>query len=237
MTCQIENCLEGFEFHDAWLTLNRFDGEGLTVKAEYVNVRKNAGFGALSHDMELNNAKITFQGFCAATFEPGRAWKTDTDGRSYTDDPLIFFDGKDAERLILEELRNGINVYGMGKKERNRYYIEGCGLEPFFVLEFYAGGVMLEWDGYGKKAWYELHRQSWREAVLYTPEGRRQVTLHVTSHDKDVCHCGNLEEAPLVTVGIKYGGKDLWGKGTDERSAFAALQKQLPQNIVILLDN
>ena len=236
MICHAENRLGDFEFHDALLTLDRFDGEGLTVKAEHVNVHKTAGFGALSHDMELDSAKITFQGFCAATFEPGRVWKTGADGRSYTDDPLIIFDGKNAEKVILEELCGGINVYSMGKKEGGRYYIEGCGFKPFFAMEFNAGEVVLEWDGYRKKAWYELHRQSWREAVLHTPEGRL-VTVHIICHEEDVYHHGNQEEAPLVTAGIRYGGKDLWGKGTDEESAFAALQEQLPQNVVILTGN
>ena len=192
MTCRAENRLEDFEFHDAWLTLDRFNEEGLAVSAEHVNVHKTAGYGALKHDMELNGARITFQGFCAATFEPGRTWKIDADGRPYTDDPLIIFEGKEAERLILEELRNGINVYDLGKKKDDWYYIEGCGLEPFFTMEFQASGVTIEWDGYRKKAWYELHRQSWRESVLDTPEGRRLVTVHIIYHDEDVYQHGDL---------------------------------------------
>lgn len=234
MIHQIANQLQDFEFHDAWLTLDRFSGGDLTVNAEHVNVHKAAGYGDFAHDMELDGAKMIFQGFHAATFEPGRTWKTDADGKAYSDDPLVILEDGDAEALIVKELQNGISVYVLGTMAESRYYIEGCGIEPFFTMEFSADNVVVTWDGYRKKAWYELHRQSWREAVLVTPEGKWPVTAHIICHDEDVYDQGRLEQAPQVRAGIKYGGRDLWGRGRDEATAFAELQKLLPEHVVLL---
>lgn len=237
MIYRAENRLKDFEFHDAWFKLDRFDSSGLTVSADHVNVHKTAGYGVLEHDMEMNSAKITFEDFRAVTFEPGRAWTTDDDGRSYTDDPLIVFEGREAEKEILEELQGGINIYGLGQEKENQYYIEGCGIEPFFTMILQASGVTVEWNGYRKKAGYELHRQYQREAVLLRmPDGRRQVNVHVIYHDEDVCYQGTFERSPQVLAGIKYDGKELWGRGGDEKSAFSALQKQLPKDVILIID-
>lgn len=235
MGYRVEDRLEDFEFHDAWLTLDRFDSGALTVSADHVNVHKAAGYGTLEHDMELDRAKITFEDFCAMSFEPGRAWKTDPEGSSYTDDPLIVYRDGEAEETILGELRNGISVYALGKNADGRYFIEGCGIEPFFTMGFWARSVVVEWDGYRKKAWYEVHRQCRREAVLDTPDGRGHVNVRINYHYEDVCYQGMLEKAPLVVAGVEYEGEAFWGRGKDEATALAALQDQLPRDVFLTL--
>ena len=60
--------------------------------------------------------------------------------------------------VILEELQNEITVYHFEKEDRG-YSIGGCGIEPYFTMEFDFDNVVVCWDEYKKKAWYELHRQ------------------------------------------------------------------------------
>ena len=95
--------------------------------------------------------------------------------------------------------------------------------------------MTVEWDTYRKKAWYELHRQYKRQVHLLTPEGDQLIDVRIICHDEDVYYKQVLEEAPIIRVGIKYNGQELWGRGEDYLwvDAFADLQKQLPQDVTI----
>ncbi len=107
--------------------------------------------------MEIDIAKVTFQGFSVLTFEPGRTWKIDADGKSYTDDPLIVFKGDEAHSKLMNELQYGITVYHLDMDENNVCSMDACGDSPFFAAQFMFDSVTVEWDAYRKKAWYELH--------------------------------------------------------------------------------
>lgn len=121
-------------------------------------------------------------------------------------------------------MRNEITVFHFEKEDDGRYSVGGCGIEPYFTMEFGFDSVVVCWDQYKKKAWYELHKQYRFDATLHTPEGDETVRLTVSCRE---------EPEPTVNVGCSYAGKEYWGRGTDFLwiDAFADLQRQLPEGV------
>ena len=231
----VENDLSLFEFHDSIFSFVSFDGTDLVVSAKLMNIHKNTPQNLSDFDMEIASAQITLKNFASATYEPGRTWKTGEDGKSCPVGPRVLFRNQDAIDRILHELQNGFRVYHFEKEDSRRYSIGGCGIEPYFTIEFDLDGAVVCWDEYKKKAWYELHRQYRFDAVLHTPNGNETVKLIVGCHEEPVYYKGNLEQPPSVNVGCTFEGKEYWGHGCKHFwiDAFADLQRQLPEGIVL----
>ena len=229
------NRLQDFEFHDAELSLISWEDNRLVVSAKYLNVHKDAAPNNADADMEISEARITFSGFQIKEFEPSRTWKTDENGKYYTDDPLIIHTGAIARSMFESELKNSITVMGI-VLENDIYELGALGIDPYFSVRFLFSDVEIEWDDYRKKAWYELHRQYKKTITLSTPNGKSELDAHIICHDEDVySYGGDKVEGPSVSVGIKYGEKEFWGHGKDFLwvDAFADLQKKLPDNVKI----
>lgn len=227
--------LQNFEFHDSEWTLDHVAEETLVVSIKLLNIHKGTEQNQADSDMEIDTANVTFQGFTVLSFEPGRIWKRDKDGKYYTDEPQVIFKGDEAYSKLLNELRCGLTINHLEKGENNICNIDAFGDRPFFTAQFAFDSVTIEWDAYRKKAWYELHKQYKRQILLVTPEEEQMIDMRIVCHDEDVYHNKVLEEAPTVNVGIKYNGRELWGRGKDHLwiDAFADLQKQLPQDVTI----
>ena len=144
-----------FEFHDAYFKLKSIQDNVLTISARYLNIHKNTEQNHYPTDMEIEVANITFQGFHTKSFEPGRAWKKDANGKLYTDEPQIVFEGHTAEEKLLHELHVGSTIYEFGTLENGNNYFDGSGDEPWFHTQFSFDSVTLEWDEFRKPAWYE----------------------------------------------------------------------------------
>ncbi len=229
------NRLQDFEFHDAELSLVSWEDNRLIVSANFLNVHKDAAPNNEDADMEISEARITFGGFQIKEFEPSRTWKTDKNGNSYTDDPLIIHTGTIARSMFENELKNSITVMGIAL-ENNIYELGAIGIDPYFSVRFLFSDVEIEWDDYRKKAWYELHRQYKKTITLSTPNGRCELDARIICHDEDVySYGGDKVEGPSVSIGIKYGEKEFFGHGKDYlwTDAFADLQKKLPNNVKI----
>ena len=228
----VKNDLSIFEFHDSAFSFVSFNGSDLVISASMVNIHKDTPQNPSDYDMELSSAQITFSNFRSAVYEPGRAWKTGENGKSYPVGPRVVYSGQDGIDQILEELHNGITVYHF-EKETSGYSIGGCGIEPYFEIRFEFDDVTVSWAEYKKKAWYELHRQYRYDASLSTPDGDVPVKLIVTCHEEPVYYEGDLERSPTVNVGCTYEGKEYWGHGDDYLwiDAFADLQRQLPKGV------
>jgi len=155
MKYQSTNILRDFEFHDAYFKFRKFENNVLSISVQYLNIHKNTEQNHYPTDMEIEVANITFQGFCVKSFEPGRIWKQDANGKFYTDEPQIIFEGYIAEEKLLSELRTGITVFEFGTLESGNYYFDGAGDEPWFQAQFLFDSVAIEWDEYRKPAWYE----------------------------------------------------------------------------------
>lgn len=234
MKYSVQNDLSIFEFHDSFFSFGCFDGKDLVVSASRVNIRKQTPQNPSDCDMEIASAQITFKNLNAATYEPGRAWKMDENGQSYPVDPQVIFSGQTAIDRIIEELRNEITVFHFVKEDCG-YSLGGCGMEPYFEMKFNFDDVVVCWEEYKKKAWYELHRRYKYDVVLDTPNGDKAVQLIVICHEEPVYVKGMLEQPPTVNVGCQYDGKEYWGHGSDYLwiDAFADLQKQLPTGVFL----
>ena len=230
-----KNDLSIFEFHDSEFSFVSFDGKDLVISASMVNIHKDTPQNPSDCDMEISSAQITFKNLHSATYEPGRTWKTGEDGKSYPVGPRVVYSGQDGIDQILKELRNKITVLYFVKKEDSGYSIGGCGIEPYFEIEFDFDSVTVSWEEYKMKAGYELHRQYRYDAVLHTPNGDETVKLMVSCHEEPVYCKGNFEQPPTVNVGCTFEGKKYWGHGSDYLwiDAFADLQRQLPDGVLL----
>lgn len=229
----VENDLGLFEFHDAEFSLAGFDGRALVVSASMINVHKGTVQNPFDQDMEIASAEIAFRNFGSVTYEPGRAWETGEDGKSYPVGQRVVFEGQDAMERILEELRNGITVYHFQEEENGRYSIGGCsGTEPYFEMGFACESIRISWEEYKRKAWYERHRKYRYDTVLDTPDGAETVKLTVSCHEEPVYYRG---QPVTVIVGCAFGGKEYWGYGNDSLwiDAFADLQRKLPESVLL----
>lgn len=185
MQYQSVDRLQDFEFHDSYWTMDHCEGDQFVIWIENLNTHKGTAQNNTDSDMEVKRAKVTFKGFAVRTFEPGRAWKVDENGESYTDDPLIIYKEAEACDKWIAELQRGHTVYDLAHEE-NVYSIGASGDCPYFSVEFAFDTVTVEWDAYSKKAWYELHRQYKREITLATPMGDQKTEVHIVCHDEDV---------------------------------------------------
>ena len=221
------NRLQDFEFHDSELSFVSWKDNRLIVSAKYLNVHKDDAPNNSGTDMEISEARITFYGFELKEFEPSRTWKTDENGQSYTDDPLIIHTNSTAHKMFEAELQNSITVMRIVCDD-GVYELGACGIDLYFSVRFIFSDVDIEWNDYRKKAWYELHKQYKKVIMLSTSSGEFKFDMRIICHDEDVYSFGGDKvEGPSVSVGIKYGGKELWGYGKDHLwvDAFADLQK------------
>jgi len=155
MNYQSTNILQDFEFHDAHFELEKLEAGALTISARYLNIHKNTEQNKHETDMEITVAYITFGNFRVVSFEPGRSWKQDANGKLYTDEPQVVFEGQTAETKLFRELEAGAEVMEFGDLDNGNYYFDGIGVEPWFHVQFLFDSVIIEWDEYRKPAWYE----------------------------------------------------------------------------------
>ncbi len=237
MKYRVENKLDLFEFHDSEFSLISFNKDELITSAKYVNIHKSANQNPYDSDMEISLAKFVFTGFNVISFEPMRAYQVDDEGHLYTNDPQIIYNGGEAEKHFLNEIKNGItiNCIDICKKE-NKTYIElsTCAQSCFFATITFDE-VVIEWDEYLKKAWYELHKQYIHNGYLIAPTGEEETEIHIIHHEEDTYYQGKLEKGPTVSVGVKYKEEQLWGRGQEYNweDAFADVQKQLPEGVLL----
>lgn len=130
--------LVDFEFNDAGFKFESFDNQNLVVTARYLNIHKSAEQNPYSKDMEIELARITFQGIHFISFESQE-----------------IYDGKIAEEKILSNLRSGIIVWKFGVLDNGNYCFDGAGDEPWFEAQFSCESAFIEWDAYKNPAWYE----------------------------------------------------------------------------------
>lgn len=147
------NIISDFEFHDAHFSFESFENSKLIVTVRYLNIHKFTEQNPHPTDMEIASAKITFDEFQVISYEPGRTWKLNDKGESYTDEPQVIFEGAIAHHKFLTELHTGTTVFAFGKD--GNYFLEGCGDEPWFLSYFTFNSATVEWDKYRKPAWYE----------------------------------------------------------------------------------
>lgn len=149
----ISNNLFDFDFHDAVLTLESFADNRLIVKADCLNIHKDAEQNPFETDMEIASARLSFEACTIQLYELPKAWKQDENGRLYTDEPQIVFGGDEAKARFMEQIKQGITVFDFGKKDEAVWYLDASSL-PGFTVCFSFGNASIEWDDCKGPAWY-----------------------------------------------------------------------------------
>ncbi len=226
MKYRLENRLEDFEFHDALFSLIHADNKKWIISAKYLNFHKNTEQNPSAFDMEIDDATITFTGISVFSYKAGGALVKDVNGNIYRKE-YILLEGTEAENKFLSVFENPISVLYFGTDDNTRYYLEGCGTEPFFTVECSFENITIEWDKYRRKAWYELHKQHIFDSQLNTPDNIQQTKITVNCREESI--------SENITVHIKYKDTDYCGCGNDSLwvDAFADLQRQLPTDVTL----
>ena len=228
--------LEQFEFHDSSWKLCSRDGDTVTFQVRSLNIHKHTEQNPYSMDMELDNARMTFRGFRLIHLEPRRSWRWDENGNGHPVGPRVLYTGEEGmDRLAKED----VMVFHFDSVE-DHWEIGCCGIEPYFTVAFDFDSVQIEWDGYRRKAWYELHRYYPFQVTVSSPEGCSSEKLEIRVHE-----VGNYREdqkgkldscAETVTAALCWDGKGYIGKGKNDddwTKSVADLQNKLPEGVVI----
>lgn len=226
MKYRLENRLEDFEFHDAYFSLIYADKKKWIVSAKYLNFHKHTEQNSSAFDMEIDCATITCTGVSVLSYKAGGALVKDVNGNIYRKESVLL-EGTDAEKNFLYQLEKSFTVLYFGAEENNQYYLDACGVEPFFTVECSFENITVEWEQYSKKAWYELHKQYTFDIMLSTPDNVQKTKM--------IINCNEEFVPTKTTVYIKYNNTDYLGSGNDTlwEEAFADLQKQLPPNVTL----
>lgn len=155
----VKNQLNLFEFHDSKFSLISFEENELCICSEHMNIHKNAKENPHDYDMDISLSKISCENTEILSYEPMRAYTRDDNGNWHTNDPQIIHKGDKAKENFINDLKDGFYLnYVDIKQFDKRTEIEICATEPkcfYAVLSF--SNVIIEWDSYCGKAWYELN--------------------------------------------------------------------------------
>ncbi len=231
--CVIDK-LDIFEFHDSSFSFVDHKNGDLTVKVKYLNVHKNTEQNSEDDDMEIKCARVTFKGFRAIYYEVGRTWKPNENGEYLPEGEQIIFHGEQAMEKIIVELQNSITVFDFDKVY-DYHIIDGSGIEPFFTISFKFDSVVIEWDEYLKRAWYELHKYNRFNINLETPDGDVKTNIEVFVQEDDKYVDGQYLTDQEITVILDNNGKKIAGQGSDYlwMDALADLQRKLPEGVTL----
>ena len=212
----ISNNLADFEYHDA-LVANGYidDNQNLHFELKYLNVHKNIEQNPYDHDMAIDVAKIVFEDFKFFSFKGSN--------ENSTNDFSAFS----------TLLSNDFTILYLSQED-NLCYMEGTGIDPYFVVNFKFSKATISWDNFKQRAWYELHRQYKAPLCLETPNGDIFVNSHLNCVDiPSKTDCNYIEDTKL-TLTIELGKNHFTGEAMCEiDKVFANLAKSLPDNFKI----
>ena len=158
MKYRVVDDLTFFEFHDSVWKLATFEAGALALRVKELNLHRDAAQNPCGCDMEIEEARMIFEGVRIWTHTPSARWKNDAEGISRLVGAIVTCTGESAEERLLHELRHGINVFSL-EETNGRCKICACGDDPYFEAEFSAETVRVEWDALRGPAWYETRRK------------------------------------------------------------------------------
>ena len=161
----IKDQLSPFEFHDAELSLLSFDGNTLRLSVRFLNVHKGIPENPYDTDMEIESAVMTFQGFQMYFYtrfgdnNEAILLYDDTLRERLNTEGIVLLSG-DATDAFLTSLRERITVLGHELSgENNQLRLEGISaIDPYFKARFGFCHVLVAWEVFSRKAWYEQIR-------------------------------------------------------------------------------
>lgn len=223
--------LQDFAFHDSALSRILWDDNRFIISVKHLKVRRDAAPNKMNTDVEIDEARITFYGLQINEFEQDRG----KDGQIDTDEPSVIYKGRKACSMFENEFSHTIVVTKM-TADNGVYELRAIGVGPYFSVRFSFFSVDVEWEDERSPVWYELYKRHHKTLTIATPAGDISTGVTIVCHEENVYYYGvGEEERPSVSVGINYGGADIWGYGKDYLwvDAFADLQKKLPVGVNI----
>ena len=160
MRYQSVNHLRDFEFHDAEWTLVSHNGKSLVGDVKYLNVHQDAEQNTADCDMEIENARITLTGCRVIACQPVSPLIVDAEGVRHPDPdepPPVTCEGENAAESLSNEMKNGMTFYSFEEDEDGAWRLVGCGETPIFKAKIAFESALVEWDSFGRPAWYVLH--------------------------------------------------------------------------------
>jgi len=150
------NKVDDFEFHDAVIDFFSFQNDDLEVSIKHLNIHSTAMQNPFDEDMEIKEARIAFKGFIPISYTKAKDLVKCEDG-AWRPSEYITMRDSEAFDSLMKEITHGVTVYYFekSKEKDSEYYIEALGDEPYFTATFKCKDVIVEWDEYLKKAWYE----------------------------------------------------------------------------------
>ena len=158
MKYTLRNRLSDFEFHDASLFLKSCENGNLSITAKYLNIHKDVPENPHSSDMEIERAALTFQNAAIVSFTQMRSYQWDDKGNLYAVTPQILYRGSKARKLLLSALEKGISVNCAALSQTQETPCLEVTTSDGFIAVIAFEEVVIQWDAYCGKAWYELPR-------------------------------------------------------------------------------
>ena len=222
--------LGDFEFHDSEWELESWADGNLTLRVTELNIHKDAEQNDCGKDMEIKEAILTFIGIKNFTYELPRTWKNDENGNSYSDDPLVVYEGDEAvERFTIEM---PATVMFLDKTDCG-YEFGGIG-NGWLSAKFTFDGVTVEWDEYEGTAWYYGHSYYKRKLVLGTPQGDATVEAFVSENNEPFMNNGVRIEPPAFGIGFDFVKQHYFsGYVKTLKEALDGLQSVLPDGVKV----
>ncbi|MBQ3182657.1 MAG: helix-turn-helix transcriptional regulator [Clostridia bacterium] len=149
-----KNKLEDFEFHDAVLGLKKFFRGDLYLSAKDLNIHKNTEQNQKNADMKIKDATIIFRGFDMISL----------DAEAHCEGTKKFYVGDKGREFFFKCLDEPyFTVLDLDKGERGTYTMNADNRNWCFTLKFSFDAVIINWDEYEGKAWYEFAEWPWKK--------------------------------------------------------------------------
>lgn len=161
MKYRVENQLDCFEYHDSELSLISFDEKDLVVSAKYLNIHKGTKENPYDCDMEISLANICFQNVRIFSFETVPGYTIDPDGNQILIRPQIIYPKEAVKEHFIDALKRGFFLDGIEVQQSGEcmtLHFEAIAPEHFCAAVS-CSNVIVSWDFYRQKAWYESYKQ------------------------------------------------------------------------------
>lgn len=154
----ISNNLSDFEFHDALVKNSCIDNNGnLNFEIKHLNIHKNIQQNPHDIDMEIDLTNIVFTDFKLMSYKHGGAKVYNDKGQFLYDDPSYTLTDTNGLKAFEKVLNESFTILYLSD-ENSIGYIEGCGLDPYFIINFTFSNVTITWEKLADKAWYEKRK-------------------------------------------------------------------------------
>ncbi len=155
MSKYISNNLSDFEFHDAYVLDSCIDeNKTLSFKVKYLNIHKNIEQNTNDYDMEIELANLIFEDFKFISYEHGGSTTYDDKGQFLYKEPSKTLTDADGFKAFEKVFKKGFTILYLSD-ENSVCYMEGCGPDPYFILNFSFSKATVSWESFKEKAWYE----------------------------------------------------------------------------------